>query len=195
MGSHAQLLYISMGMCMLCYAFRNSPGQCRVLRMVLHDIIINSVYIASLYTIFRIDQGTFFILHVLLIYTDTTCTNNNNYQCKNVLEQGPDFCCWFDKTQFSCHCNCVHAIHACKDVFNLNVTSYIHFCQIVRRVCTLVLFIDSAELTHVTFEFKWLVYWAIVMHVKCDHHNKLLCCVDFCHFHYYFLSPACEDLQ
>ena len=35
---------------------------------------------------------------------------------QNVLEQGPDFWCWFDKTQFSCHC--VHAIHACKDVFN-----------------------------------------------------------------------------
>ena len=46
--------------------------------------------------------------------------NNNNYQCKNVLEQGPDFWCWFDKTQFSCHC--VHAIHACKDVYNPNVT-------------------------------------------------------------------------
>ena len=37
-----------------------------------------------------------------------------------MLEQGPDFWCWFDKTPFSCHC--VHAIHACKDVFNTNVT-------------------------------------------------------------------------
>ena len=38
---------------------------------------------------------------------------------QNVLEQGSNFWCWFDKTQFSCHC--VHAIHACKDVFNPNV--------------------------------------------------------------------------
>ena len=33
-----------------------------------------------------------------------------------VLEQGLDYWCWFNKTQFSCHC--VHTIHACKDVFN-----------------------------------------------------------------------------
>ena len=39
---------------------------------------------------------------------------------QNVLKQGPDFWCWFDKTQFSCHC--IHAIHACKDVLNPNVT-------------------------------------------------------------------------
>ena len=40
-----------------------------------------------------------------------------------MLEQGSDFWCWFDKTQFSCHC--VHPIHACKDDFNPNVTIYI----------------------------------------------------------------------
>ena len=42
-------------------------GPCTsVLRIVLHDIIRNSVYIASLYTIFRIaHQGTF-ILHVFI---------------------------------------------------------------------------------------------------------------------------------
>ena len=40
---------------------------------------------------------------------------------QNVLEQGPDFWCWFDKTQFSCHC--VHATHACKEVFNPNVSN------------------------------------------------------------------------
>ena len=42
-------------------------GPCTsVLRIVLHDIIINMVYIASLYTIFRIaHQGTF-ILHVFI---------------------------------------------------------------------------------------------------------------------------------
>ena len=41
--------------------------------------------------------------------------NNNNYfylllSMSNVLEQGSDFWCWFDTTQFSCHC--VHSIHA-----------------------------------------------------------------------------------
>ena len=42
-------------------------GPCTsVLRIVLQDIIINTVYIASLYTIFRIaHQGTF-ILHVFI---------------------------------------------------------------------------------------------------------------------------------
>ena len=46
-------------------------GPCTsVLRIVLHNIIINSVYIASLHTIFRIaHQGTF-ILHVFLILID-----------------------------------------------------------------------------------------------------------------------------
>ena len=43
---------------------------------------------------------------------------------QTVLEQGPDFWCRFDKTQFSCHC--VHAIHVYKDVFNLNVTTGIY---------------------------------------------------------------------
>ena len=36
-----------------------------------------------------------------------------------MLEQGPDFWCWFDTTQFSYHC--VHP-NTCKDVFNPNVT-------------------------------------------------------------------------
>ena len=51
----------------------------------------------------------------------------------------PDLWCWFDKTQFLCHC--VHVIHECKDVLNPNVTIIIHFSQIAARVCTLVLFI------------------------------------------------------
>ena len=47
-----------------------------VLRIVLHYIIINFVYIESLYTIFRIAHQSTFILHVF-INTDwcfTTCT-------------------------------------------------------------------------------------------------------------------------
>ena len=48
--------------------------------------------------------------------------NNIN---ENVLEQGPDFMV-LDKTQFSCHC--VHAIHACKDVFNPNITTFQSNC-------------------------------------------------------------------
>ena len=51
------------------------------------------------------------------------------------MEQGPDFWCWFDTTQFSYHC--VHPIHA--KMFSLQML--LHFSQIVPRVCTLVLFI------------------------------------------------------
>ena len=38
------------------------------------------------------------------------------------MEQGPDFWCWFDTTQFSFHC--VHR----KDVFNPNVTAFQSNC-------------------------------------------------------------------
>ena len=51
------------------------------------------------------------------------------------MEQGPDFWCWFDTTQFSYHC--VHPIHA--KMFSIQML--LHFRQIVQRVCTLVLFI------------------------------------------------------
>ena len=51
------------------------------------------------------------------------------------MEQGPDFWCWFDTTQFSYHC--VHPIHA--KMFSIQML--LHFSQIVQRVCTLVLFI------------------------------------------------------
>ena len=52
-----------------------------------------------------------------------------------MLEQGPDFWCWFNKTQFSYHC--VDPIHA--KMFSIQML--LHFRQIVPRVCTLVLFI------------------------------------------------------
>ena len=55
---------------------------------------------------------------------------------QNVLEQDPDFWCWFDKTQFLYHC--VHPIHA--KMFSIQILLY--FSQIVPRVCTLVLFIN-----------------------------------------------------
>ena len=50
-----------------------------------------------------------------------------------MLEQGPDFWCWFDTTQFSYHC--VHPIHA--KMFSIQMS----ISQIVQRVYTLVLFI------------------------------------------------------
>ena len=53
------------------------------------------------------------------------------------MEQGPDFWCWFDTTQFSYYC--VHPIHA--KMFSIQML--MHFSQIVQRVCTLVLFILS----------------------------------------------------
>ena len=52
-----------------------------------------------------------------------------------MLEQGPDFWCWFDTTQFSYHCG--HPIHA--KMFSNQML--LHFSEIVPRVCTLVLFI------------------------------------------------------
>ena len=52
------------------------------------------------------------------------------------MEQGPDFWCWFDTTQFSYHC--VHPIHA--KMFSIQML--LHFSQIVQSVCTLVLFIN-----------------------------------------------------
>ena len=51
-----------------------------------------------------------------------------------MLEQGPDIWCWFDTPQLSYHC--VHPIHA--NMFSIQML--LHFGQIVRRVCTLVLF-------------------------------------------------------
>ena len=54
------------------------------------------------------------------------------------MEQGPDFWCWFDTTQFSYHC--IHPIHA--KMFSIQML--LHFSQIVQRVCTLVLFISLA---------------------------------------------------
>ena len=56
---------------------------------------------------------------------------------QNVLEQGPDFWCWFNKTQFSYHC--VYPIHA--TMFSIQML--LHFSQIAQRVCTLVLFITD----------------------------------------------------
>ena len=41
-----------------------------------------------------------------------------------MLEQGPDFWCWFDRTQFSYHC--VHSIHA--KMFHPNVTTFQSNC-------------------------------------------------------------------
>ena len=63
---------------------------------------------------------------------------------KNMLEQGPDFCCWFNKTKFSYHC--VHPIHA--KMFSIQML--LHFSQIAPRVCTLVLFIsfDTAQVLY-----------------------------------------------
>ena len=46
---------------------------------------------------------------------------------ENVLEQGPDFCRWFDTTQFSYIPLC-SPINTCKDVFNPNVTTFCDAC-------------------------------------------------------------------
>ena len=54
-------------------------GPCTsVLRIVLHDIIINKVYIVSLYTIFRIAHQGIFILHVFI----DVLLHAQHYQCK-----------------------------------------------------------------------------------------------------------------
>ena len=61
---------------------------------------------------------------------------------QNVVEQGPDFWCWFDRSRFSYHC--VHQIHA--KMFSIQM--FLHFYQIVRRVCTLVLLIYNSDITN-----------------------------------------------
>ena len=69
------------------------------------------------------------------------------------MEQGPDFWCWFDTTQFSYHC--VHPIHA--KMFSIQML--LHFSQIVQRVCTLVLFINNCTTVHtqiVTDLLQWI---------------------------------------
>ena len=63
-----------------------------------------------------------------------------------MLEQGPDFWCWFDTTQFSYHR--VHPIHA--KMFSIQML----INQILLRVCTLVIFIIYNS------KIK-------VMHIKC----------------------------
>ena len=45
---------------------------------------------------------------------------------QNVLEQGPDFWCWFDTTQFSYIPLC--SPNTCEDVFNPNVTTFQSNC-------------------------------------------------------------------
>ena len=45
---------------------------------------------------------------------------------QNMLEQGPDFWCWFDTTQFSYIPLC--SPNTCKDVFNPNVTTFQSNC-------------------------------------------------------------------
>ena len=57
---------------------------------------------------------------------------------QNMLEQGPDFWCWFDTN--SVFVPLVHPIHA--KVFSIQML--LHFSQIVPRVCTLVLFINCS---------------------------------------------------
>ena len=61
---------------------------------------------------------------------------------QNMLEQGPDFWCWFDTTQFSYIPLC--SPNTCKYVFNPNVTTFqsncaegLHFSAFInpRRAC------------------------------------------------------------
>ena len=57
---------------------------------------------------------------------------------QNVLEQGPDFWCWFDKLSFRA---IVFTQYMHAKMFSIQI---IHFSQIVPRVCSLVLFIDNS---------------------------------------------------
>ena len=50
--------------------------------------------------------------------------DNNNYQCKICWSKDPDFCHWFDTTQFSYIPLCSPNIATCKDVFNPNITTF-----------------------------------------------------------------------
>ena len=66
-----------------------------------------------------------------------------------MLEQGPDFWCWFDTTQFSYIPLC--SPNTFKYVFNPNVTTFL-----VPRVCTLVLsLLIVTKLVHVYINIHW----------------------------------------
>ena len=79
------------------------------------------------------------------------------------MEQGPDFWCWFDTTQFSYHC--VHPIHA--KMFSIQMLLY--FSQIVPRVCTLVLFI-IVEKKNVKTSSSYIKHTYIYIHTHtCAH--------------------------
>ena len=80
------------------------------------------------------------------------------------MEQGPDFWCWFDTTQFSYHC--VHPIHA--KMFSIQML--LHFSQIVRRVCTLVLFIYVVQISLENYMHRPTWHHMTITILTYDHH-------------------------
>ena len=74
MGSHVLLLYICMGVCKLCYAFRNSPGpRCSVLELAFSTAEIRSFLKANgrLSTTWNTS-----VLDILLVYRVASHSSN-----------------------------------------------------------------------------------------------------------------------
>ena len=71
-----------------------------------------------------------YLLYIFINIYTFYYMHNNNYRCK---------LCWNKALTFGCFSyHCVHPIHA--KMFPIQIL--LHFSQIVRRVCTLVLFIN-----------------------------------------------------
>ena len=72
---------------------------------------------------------------------------------QNMLEQGPDFWCCFDKTLFLYHC--VYPIHVHAKMFSIQML--LHFSQIMLRVCTLVLYITKVTVEQATVDNELVI--------------------------------------
>ena len=72
--------------------------------------------------------------------------NNSLLSMQTMLEQGPDFWCWFDTTQFSYIPLC--SPNTCKYVFNPNVTTFqsncgegLHFSAFIIIIINIIIYV------------------------------------------------------
>ena len=76
------------------------------------------------------------------------------------MEQGPDFWCWFDTTQFSYHC--VHPIHA--KMFSINVTAFHYnsynnnnyYVRLLTHAHCSIILLEPASSSGCSYDTYWL---------------------------------------